>query len=233
MNTWKTSNKYEIHLALGGRSNVYLIQSAKGNILVDTAKTNNYTALLKNLKRLLKHNYKIDYLILTHAHYDHCQNTAKLIQEFNCEVIVGLGECPFIRQGYRPLPKGTYFPFNAIAALGKRLGRRVFAHEAFEADYKLKEIFSLQGRGYNVVLYPTPGHTAGSISVVVDNEVALVGDTMFGIFKNSIFPPFCDDVVTMYKSWKILYDLNCRLYLPGHGKAIKRNLLEREISALK
>jgi glyoxylase-like metal-dependent hydrolase (beta-lactamase superfamily II) len=50
------------------------------------------------------------------------------------------------------------------------------------------------------------------------------------VFGNSIFPPFADDTEIMIKSWKKLLETNCKLFLPGHGKGISRELLEKQYS---
>jgi glyoxylase-like metal-dependent hydrolase (beta-lactamase superfamily II) len=83
--------------------------------------------------------------------------------------------------------------------------------------------------GFNAYILHTPGHSSGSVSIIVDDEIALVGDTMFGIFPWSVFPPFADDVKQMTESWGKLLETNCRLFLPGHGTANKRSLVQKNI----
>jgi len=51
---------------------------------------------------------------------------------------------------------------------------------------------------------------------------------MLGICRNSIFPPFADNIRELLKSWEILLETECHLFLPGHGKAISRELLQHE-----
>ena len=80
-----------------------------------------------------------------------------------------------------------------------------------------------------IELIATPGHSDDSISVIVNNEIGLVGDTMFGVFKSSIFPPFADNPDEMVESWEKLFDTNCHTFLPGHGSEIKKELLGREM----
>ena len=74
----------------------------------------------------------------------------------------------------------------------------------------------------------TEGHSSGSISVIVDNEIAIVGDAMFGVFKNSVFPPYADNQTEMINSWNVLLDTDCNTFLPGHGKEIKKEFLQKE-----
>jgi glyoxylase-like metal-dependent hydrolase (beta-lactamase superfamily II) len=71
-------------------------------------------------------------------------------------------------------------------------------------------------------------HSEDSISFLVDNEIAIVGDVMFGVIKNSIFPPFADKTDKMIKSWNRLLITDCIIFLPGHGNEIKRELLKKQ-----
>ena len=81
---------------------------------------------------------------------------------------------------------------------------------------------------YKIKMIKTEGHSSGSISVIVDNEIAIVGDAIFGVFKNSVFPPYADNPIEMIKSWRMLLDTDCDTFLPGHGKEVKRELIQKE-----
>ena len=74
----------------------------------------------------------------------------------------------------------------------------------------------------------TPGHTEGSISLIIDNEIALVGDTMFGAFPGTIFPPFANDESLMVNSWEKLLKTKCKVFIPSHGSANDRGLVEKD-----
>jgi hydroxyacylglutathione hydrolase len=76
MKTWKTKNGSNIFRILSGRSNAFLISSNNLNVLVDTGHDRLWQKLKKNLDN---HNIKIiDYLILTHTHFDHAGNAARI-----------------------------------------------------------------------------------------------------------------------------------------------------------
>ena len=66
--------------------------------------------------------------------------------------------------------------------------------------------------------------------MIVDDEIAIVGDEMLGVYQNSIFPPFADDIKRMIHNWGKLLNTDCVLFLPGHGKAITQELLQNEYS---
>jgi len=226
MKSWKTKNKYEIYLVLNRRSNSYLICSENGNILVDTGRASAYKKLQKRISTLNLKPENIDWLILTHTHYDHCQNAFSIKEQADCKVLMSEYEAEYSKSGYTPLPKGTFAIARLIVNLGKKIGQGRFGYKPFTPDVLVTDELNL--KMFNVSIISTGGHSAGSISVIVDNEVAIVGDAMLGVFKESVFPPFADDTKEMVKSWGRLLETKCQTFLPGHGHKIKRELLQRE-----
>jgi hypothetical protein len=68
----------------------------------------------------------------------------------------------------------------------------------------------------------------GSISLIIDDEIAAVGDAMVGTLPGKIYPPFADDVPELIRSWEILLNTGCGTFLPAHGSAKRRQLVEGE-----
>jgi len=227
MKSWKTKNGYEVFKVSGCRSNVFLISSANGNIIIDTGKKSSFGRLRKNIDSL-KLDQQINYLILTHTHFDHCQNALTIRQQENCVLIMSEKELIFVQNGYTPLPNGTFPIARFISDFGRIIGRPKFGYSPFTPDMIIGEEFDLSDDGFNIKIISTYGHSPGSISIIIDNEIAVVGDAMFGTYNKNIFPPFADDIPGMIDSWGKLLKTNCRLYLPGHGKEIKRELLQLE-----
>ena len=228
MKKWITSHNLEILQVLNGRSNVYFVWNGTKGLMVDTGKNSSWKKLNKNLQQLKTEGKTIDFLVLTHTHYDHCRNAAKIQAQENCKILVSKKEANFCRNGFTPLPSGTFGFSRLVVSLGKRLNKKRFSYKPFKPDKVIENEMELTEFGGLVRIISTPGHTEGSLTILVDNEIALVGDTLFGIFKNSVFPPFANDVPELIKSWEILLETKCRLFLPGHGKEIKRNLLEKK-----
>jgi len=226
MMNWKTKNGYELFQVLSRRSNSYLICSGVGNILVDTGRESSFKELQKNIGYLNLKLENIDFLILTHTHYDHCQNAFAIKQHANCKILMSEKEAEFCEHGFTPLPKGTFEITRIISKFGNRIGQRSFGYEPFAADIMVRDELNLTTS--KITLISTSGHSIGSISVIIDDEIAIVGDAMFGVFKKSIFPPFADNTMEMIKSWGKLLETSCHTFLPGHGLEIKRELLQSE-----
>lgn len=79
MRTWITKSGYRIIEILSGRSNVFLLTNGEKNILIDTSPGFMWYRLKRRFKKL---NVRIvDYLILTHAHFENAANSRALVQK--------------------------------------------------------------------------------------------------------------------------------------------------------
>jgi hydroxyacylglutathione hydrolase len=224
MKEWITGSGARITQVLNGRSNVFLLSCHGKNVLVDTSRKRYRIRLVAALAK--KGVEYLEALVLTHTHFDHADNAAFIREKFRTRVIVHTSEADFLRRGISPLPAGTVLPTRILLLLARRMGS-FFDYDPCLVDREVHEEFDFSGIGRQVRLLHTPGHSPGSVSLVVDDEIALVGDAMFGVFPCSVFPPFADDVERLVSSWGKLLDTGCRLFIPAHGSAVDRSLLEK------
>jgi hydroxyacylglutathione hydrolase len=142
-------------------------------------------------------------------------------------VIAHKSEAQYLESGNSPLPDGTISVTKfLIDHWGPKVQSRV-KYEPCKVDIQIEDSFDLSEFGYYARIIHTPGHTSGSLSVIVDDEIAIVGDTLFGEVPNSVFPPFADNVQQLITSWGMLLETRCDLFLPAHGFPISRKLLEK------
>jgi glyoxylase-like metal-dependent hydrolase (beta-lactamase superfamily II) len=227
MKKWTTTNGMIIYQVLSGRSNSFLVSSNDNFMLIDTGRNSSWEKLSKNLDEILDKN-KLSYLILTHTHFDHAENAAKIKKKYKSKIIVHKKESAYLENGRSPLPKGTNILTKIlIKSIGKNMETQ-YNYENTQFDILVDEKFDLNEFGFNAYILHTPGHSSGSISIIIDDELGIVGDAMFGVFKWSIFPPFADNVQLMTESWEKLLKTNCSTYLPGHGAEISLNLLKKQ-----
>lgn len=226
MKRWKTKSGCNIFRVLSGRSNVFLVTNGQKNILIDTSARFMWPKLVKGLKQLNVE--KIDYLILTHTHFDHAGNARRIKEIYNARVLVHQDEAAYLSTGENILPKGTNLFTRLLVRLLAKKFLSISRYEPCEYDKLINRDFVLNDVGINALIMHTPGHTSGSVSVIVDDEVAIVGDAMFGVFKGSIYPPYANDVAQMIKSWGNLLKTGCSVFLPSHGSADDRSLVQKE-----
>lgn len=227
MESFITSKGSRVIRIISGRSNSYIVKSGLVNLLVDTGDKSAYNKLIKGLTSL--NCFTLDYIVLTHSHFDHCANTLQLAKRFGCKIILSKQESRMVSGGLTPIPRGTLFITKFLSSLGRKYESSFASYSPFTPDIEVEECLDLSIQGVNIKIIHTPGHSTGSLSVLVDKEIALVGDTMFGIFPWSILPLFADDLQLLYQSWQKLLDSGCSSFLPGHGKKIDRKLLNSQI----
>lgn len=226
MRIWTTSNGYKIIQVLAGRSNVFLLTNKEKNILIDTSPKFMWNKLQNRLGQLKIE--KIDFLILTHTHFDHAANAKRVKEKYNAQVIVHKDEAEYLAKGDNIIPEGTN-PFSkTLVHLFSKQFASFAKYEPCQFDLVVDSDTDLNNSGFNARIIATPGHTVGSISIIIDDEIALVGDTMFGVFRWSVYPPFGNDKAEMIKSWSKLLNTNCKIFIPSHGSANSRSLVEKE-----
>ncbi len=223
-----------IYQVLGGRSNVFLLSRDDRCILVDTSSKHNWKNLEKKLNALPIFKGKLSALILTHVHYDHVENSARIREKYGVKIIVNEIESGLLESGRNAYLEGavpvTKFIFHLLH--GEKLWGKL-KYEPCKFDIVVQNQYDLSGFGCNAYILHTPGHTDGSMSVVVDDEIAIVGDALFGVFRNSVFSPWAANADLMIKSWKILLDTGCKLFLPSHGRPRDRQTLAKQYEKYK
>lgn len=228
MHSWSTSGGYIIYQVLAGRSNAFLITDKRKNILVDTGPRFMWNILRKRLDRLQIS--KIDLLILTHSHFDHAANASRIKEAYKAKVIIHQSEIKFLNTGDNILPAGTNALSGFIIKAFENKFNTLTRYSPCNHDLTFDKSYDLADYGFNAFLMHTPGHTPGSTSIIIDNELALVGDTMFGVFRRTVFPPFASNPDLLIDSWGKLLETGCRIYLPSHGSANKRSLVEKDFA---
>ncbi|MDY0043912.1 MAG: MBL fold metallo-hydrolase [Syntrophales bacterium] len=234
MKYWTAKSGVEIYRVLQGRCNCYLVSKGDRFLLIDSGGSGSWNALKEGLGSFeIKKGSPIS-LILTHCHYDHAENAARFRNTYKAPIIVHRNEKDYLKSGENPPIKGTVFFTKTMIGLlsGMNMLDRL-RYEPCGYDVVVDEHLGLESLGFPGCILHTPGHSPGSISVIIDDELAIVGDAMFGIFPWSAFPPFAGDVKSMIASWKKLLDRDCRIYLPAHGSERSRDLLKRQYDKYK
>jgi hydroxyacylglutathione hydrolase len=213
-------------------SNAYLVKSKKGNILVDTCRWKNPANILKTILGVGLRPSEINMILLTHVHFDHVAGAAALKKMCNVPVLVHVKEAGYLTNGFTNLPAGA----NPFSQLLSNAGNKYFPFigkfTPCKADILIDSKYDLSEFGIEGYALPTPGHTEGSISLILNEGEAIIGDCCIYAIEKFVLPPFANDLPTLLESWKNLLTLGCHTFWPGHGKPIPAELLEYSIPLL-
>ena len=176
---------------LGGRIvNNWLYRYADGYVLIDTGYENGYKHFCKQLKKKGIAPQDIHYLFLTHAHDDHAGFLNELLAAIpNLTVIADEKALDVLRKGQNPFTGGCTgrlaLTFCKLMALfGK--GDHLFPPLKKEYENRLILISDENIHDLDKVLggkiIRTPGHTADSMSLLLNDGTLFCGDAAMNGF---------------------------------------------------
>lgn len=226
-----------IHSLKVGRANVFVIQEEK-TIIVDTEAPKKSAFLLQSLYKLGVTKNSVSLILLTHGHLDHFGNIneIKIKSVFNAPVAIH-------REDVGALEKGQDSYLKPIRKRGALI--KPFLHGKIKGtspDIMIDTTLSLKPFGVNgkVVHTPTPGHTDGSLSVILKNKEMIIGDLLMGGHIGGLFLPrkprhhyFAHNMGAVQKSiQRLLHEKPSKIYV-GHGGPLTfQDIQKREISLL-
>ena len=214
-----------------GINRCYIIKG-KQAVMVDGGPPNKKKEFLKQLTGLSLDPHVIRLIILTHGDFDHI-GSVKDFKEIT-------GASVAIHENDREnLEKGLFHWSPGVSGWGK-LSRRLikpFADKtkipAEKADIVLNNNnFSLREFGIDGEVLYTPGHTFGSVSILLDTGDAFVGCMAHNGFPFTVhprFPIYAEDTEKLKESWYILMEKGAKTIYPGHGNPFPAEKMKRFI----
>lgn len=200
-----------------GIVNVYLIEGNYGLVLVDTGMKDSIKKI-ENVFKEEKISFEdIKYIVLTHGHGDHLENVKYFKDLTGAKIICHQSIVEHIKNGdeVEAIPQ-TF--------LGKILNT-FFGMKPFEGaipDITFDKEFNLNDIGLDGIAMHTPGHSKGSITLLLNSGQVLIGDQLRKEGKGYGLGMFYDNKKIAINSLKMIsnYDFD-RIYL-SHGDIISR-----------
>ena len=125
-------------------------------------------------------------IVITHGHPDHTGGVAELQRATGVPVAVHRLEAQALRTG-RPEPLRPLTTAGKILSAASPFLSRIHVQPA-EAVFLVDDGFALDGFGVGGRIVWTPGHTAGSISVLLEGGDVFVGDLLMGAILRPRYP---------------------------------------------
>lgn len=143
-------------------SNAYLIRGDKP-LLVDTGSPGEEDAIEVGLQRAGVNTDDLGLILHTHVHSDHVGSTAALTERGDVPTAHHAADCELMRRGINGELTGTTWRGSVMARFFTNTSFPTFTATHLVEDGQRLDAYGVAGR-----ILHTPGHTPGSISVLLD-----------------------------------------------------------------
>ena len=179
---------------------IYLICFDEQAALIDAGTGKGHEKLISNIEKCGVNASQIEYLFITHCHYDHTGGAEKVREEFGCKIVVHELDAIYLEKGDSDVTAARWY--------GKVL-------EPLKVDHKITSFegsFLIGDR--KMKSFHTPGHSPGSVVYLVESEdkKILFGQDVHGPLDPSILSNQEDYI----KSLKFLLSLKIDILCEGH-----------------
>ena len=191
---------------------IYLVRFGDKAALIDAGSGLGQAQLIKNITECLEPHVKLEYLLLTHCHFDHTGGANAVRDEYGSRIVMHELDAFYIESGDNRVTGASWY------------GARI---EPFTIDIKLQDQeTTLEIGSGNVKAIFSPGHSPGSVVYTTEIDDALV------IFGQDAHGPIHSDLLSDEKQYldsltRIL-NLNADILLEGHFGIIETKKEVRE-----
>lgn len=191
----------------------YLITTAEGHILINSSLEESVPLIQKSVETLGFKLTDIRYLLISHAHSDHCAGSAELLKLTGAKYLVMEQDADAVENGgtrnkAKRIDKGDYRQFPPA-----------------KVDRRLKDGEEVKLGGATLVAHLTPGHTPGCTTwtLQVQGESGPLNAVIIGspnvnpgyvLVGKETYPGIAADYE---KTFRVLKDLPVDLFLGAHG----------------
>ena len=198
-----------------GFVNCFIIKGADTLVVVDTGTPGHEQAILDRVAALGFRPDQVALILIIHAHSDHTGSLPALKQATGARVAIHKGDAPYLAAGQ----SAEVVAQSWLGQVMKWMTR--FAPQtqvSVAPDIVIDDEWDLRAFGVAGRVLSTPGHTAGSVSVLLDSGACLVGD-LLAAWRKPGYPPFAQDRAALRDSIRRVIQSGATVVYPSHGSA--------------
>jgi hydroxyacylglutathione hydrolase len=210
---------------------IYAVRS-EGVILIDGGDPGKMENFKRGLELSSIKPQEIQLIILTHGHWDHIGSAKEIQALTGARILLHQKDMHFLDETHPSQPPGFTLWGKIIIEMLKIYTSKMRL-PPFQVDIVAKaEEISLVEYGIPGKVVYTPGHSWGSVSVLMDGGQVLAGDLAMNMFPMRIspgLPIFGDDIQVIKKSWQKLLYMGAKTVYPAHGKPFPAEILKKAV----
>jgi glyoxylase-like metal-dependent hydrolase (beta-lactamase superfamily II) len=215
-----------------GFDHCYLIQD-KGTIMVDGGAPKKAKEFTKAIEKIGINTHDIKLIILTHGHWDHIGSVKEIKELTGAKIALHHLEREWLEKGLKSMPPGVTTWGHTLGKIITMLLPLISIPEAnvdvvIGNEGLLLDEYGIPGK----VIY-TPGHSSGSVSILLETGEAFVGDMAMNKFPLCFspgLPIFAEDPVKLNESWKLLLGQGAKMIYPSHGEPFPADIIRKVTS---
>jgi hydroxyacylglutathione hydrolase len=203
-----------------GINRCYLVQD-EGVIMIDGGPPNKLKAFQKSIAKIPIDPNDIRLIIMTHGDFDHVGSAKEIKSLTGAQIAIHKNDKLNFENAIYNFPPGvtlwgrfSHFVFSPTLKIFMKFGGDKADIILDNSDYSLYD-FGIKGK----IMY-TPGHTKGSVSLLLDSGEAFVGcmahNNLPFRFKPGL-PIFAHNIDELKESWKPLIQQGAKVIYPAHG----------------
>lgn len=205
-----------------GINTIYIIKE-KSCIMIDGGPPGMQGKFLKKLKEYSIDPKEIKLIILSHADFDHAGSSNEIRNITGAKILIHEKDAKGLQNAELNWPKGVNTWGKISRTILKPFLNKAISFSPIKPDIILKaKVMALEEYGISGKIIHTPGHTPGSLSVLLDSGELFAGCLSHNLFPLTVrpkLPIYADDIEMVKKSWKEVIELGARIAYPGHGNA--------------
>lgn len=209
------------------------ILKGDGIIAVDAGQPKKGKVFARALESAAIDPHHVKLVVLTHGHWDHIGSAREIRLLTGAKLAMHRAEVHWLENSLTPLSPGIT-PWGRVLSALHKVFMPIVKVPGTKADLVLgDESLSLVDFGIPGRVVYTPGHSSGSVTVLLDTGEAFVGDLAMNKFPLRLspgLPIFADDPPAVISSWRMLIELGATTVYPAHGKPFPVAVIEKAIS---
>ena len=223
---------FHFHRIPVGITNCYLLCGEK-IILIDGGAPGHVKDFMRGMDRVGIPPGDIDLIVLTHGHADHIGSLHSIQEMTGAKIAVHRSDLVWVESGLPPLPPGVTPWGRILIGLATRLYKPGII--PCQANIILGDVeYSLAGYGIPSRVIHTPGHSAGSICILLNSGEVYAGDMAMQAWFlrwSPGLPVLAEDMNLVVQSWKKLIRMGAKRVYPAHGSDFSVEVIQKEILA--